>query len=311
MMFAWIHHYFSIHPPMRPTEYLETGMIALIFCLTGPLTWFLVNQLKKHEAVLYEKMLELEATREKLLAEEKLAAVGRFASGIAHEIRNPVAMISSSLATAGLSACDSAERKEMFTIAAREARRLETLTTDFLTYARPSVPQRSAISISDIVRHIANVTRISAAERLIEVRCPLGEEVFAEADASQLEGALLNLSLNALDATHRGGYVELRTRSDEDTVYIEVEDSGKAIPHSYLERVFEPFFTTKAHGTGLGLAIARGIAVAHGGDISVTGNAAGAVVFTLTVTKESREEFRDEALHGKVSASPSLAVYSN
>jgi two-component system, NtrC family, sensor histidine kinase HydH len=291
MMFAWIQHYFNVHPPARPTEYLETGMIAIIFCLTGPLTWFLVNQLKEREAKLYEKMLELETTREKLVAEEKLAAVGRFASGIAHEIRNPVAMISSSLATAGSSASDSGERKEMFTIAAREARRLENLTTDFLAYARPSVPQRSAVSISDIVRHIADVTRLRATDRLIDVKCHMSEELFAEADAAQLEGALLNLSLNALDATPAGGHVELRTRGDESTISLDVENSGKAIPASHLERVFEPFFSTKPHGTGLGLAIAKGVAFSHGGDLWVSSNKDGAVVFTMSLSKNPVEDF--------------------
>jgi signal transduction histidine kinase len=295
MMFAWIQHHFSIHPPARPTEYLETGMIAAIFCLTGPLTWFLVNQIREREANLYDKMIELETTREKLVAEEKLAAVGRFASGIAHEIRNPVAMISSSLATAAFPASVSDEREEMFAIAAREAKRLENLTTDFLTYARPSTPQRSAISISDVVRHIADVTRMRAADKSIEVTCQPDEEIFAEADGAQLEGALLNLSLNALDATPARGHVNLRSHCDGCTISLEVENSGKSIPDSHLARVFEPFFTTKPAGTGLGLAIARGVAVAHGGDLCVSSNRDGAVVFTMTLTKDAQREFSQEA----------------
>jgi two-component system, NtrC family, sensor histidine kinase HydH len=300
MMFAWIEHYFSIYPPARPTEYLETGMIAVIFCLTGPLVWFLVNQLKERKANLYDKVIELEATREKLVAEEKLAAVGRFASGIAHEIRNPVAMIGSSLATAAFPGSDSGEREEMFAIAAREARRLENITTDFLTYARPSTPQRTVISVSDVVRHIADVTRMRAIDRSIEVTCQSGEEIFAEADAAQLEGALLNLSLNAVDATPAGGQVELRTRSDEGTISLDVENSGKPIPDSHLARVFEPFFTTKAGGTGLGLAIAREVALAHGGDLSVSTNRDGAVVFTMTIPKIATvDSIREEALRGK------------
>jgi len=204
MMFAWITHYFTMHPPARPTEYLQTAMIAVIFCLTGPLVWFLVKQLKQREAKLYEKMIELETTREKLVAEEKLAAIGRLASGVAHEIRNPVAMIASSLATAAFPASDVREREEMFAIAAREARRLENLTMDFLVYARPSVPQRSLASVSDIARHVADVTRMRAADRSVDVRLQAPEDVFAEVDAAQIEGALLNLSLNALDATPAG-----------------------------------------------------------------------------------------------------------
>jgi signal transduction histidine kinase len=298
-MFAWIQRYFSIHPPPRPTEYLETGMIAVIFCLTGLVVWFLVNQLKEREANLSEKITELDAAQEKLISEQKLAAVGRLASGIAHEIRNPVAMIASSLATAAHPESDSCEREEMFAIAAREAKRLENLTTDFLTYARPSALQRSLMSIGDIVRHIADVTRMRAADRSIEVSCKSGEDLFAEIDGAQIEGALLNLSLNALDATPAGGRVELRIRNDESMVCLDVENSGKMISDLHFARVFEPFFTTKPDGTGLGLAIARGIAVAHGGDLCVSANRDGAVVFTMTVPKATLVVFGREALHGE------------
>lgn len=300
MMFAWSHHYFRLHPPARPTQYLETGMIAVIFCLTGPLVWYLVDQLKRREDSLYKKMAELDATRERLVAEEKLAAVGRFASGIAHEIRNPVAMISSSLATAAFPASDAGEREELFAIASREAKRLEDLTTDFLTYARPSALQRSVISISDVVRHIADVTRIRAANRSIEVRCLLSDaEIFGEADGARLESALLNLTLNAVAATPAGGHVELRIRSDENVITLEVENSGEAIPDSNLGRVFEPFFTTKADGTGLGLAIARSVALAHDGDLWVSANVDGAVVFSMTLLSSTAEELSEEAFDGK------------
>ena len=299
MMFAWIRHYFGIHPPSRPTEYLQAGMIAVIFCLTGLLVWFLVAQLKRTESSLYEKVGELESTREKLVAQEKLAAVGRLASGVAHEIRNPVAMIASSLATATHPAVDAREREEMFAIAAHEARRLEKLTSDFLTYARPSQPQLTLISIADIVRHVANVARMRATERSIDVRCECSDQIFAEVDAVQIESVLFNLVMNALDATDAGGHIELRARYDTATVCLDVENSGRMIQDSHLARIFEPFFTTKPGGTGLGLAIARGIALAHGGDLRVSANTDGAVVFTLTVPKKLRERSKEEVAYGE------------
>lgn len=299
MMFAWIHHYFGLHPPARPSEYLQAGMIAVIFCLTGLLVWFLVAQLKRTELSLYEKVGELESTREKLVAQEKLAAVGRLASGVAHEIRNPVAMIASSLATATHPAVDAGEREEMFGIAAHEARRLEKLTSDFLTYARPSQPQPALIPLADLLRHVANVTRLRAIERSIEVRCECSDQLTAEVDGVQIESVLFNLALNALDATDPGGCIQIRARCDAATVCLDVENSGKVIPEANLVRIFEPFFTTKRGGTGLGLAIARGIAMAHGGDLEVSANRDGAVVFTLTIPKKSRGNSREEAGHGE------------
>jgi signal transduction histidine kinase len=285
MMFAWIQHYFWVHPPARPTEYLESGMVAVIYCLMGPLVWYLVNQLKQKQATLYEQMTELESTRERLVAEEKLGAIGRFASGIAHEIRNPVAMITSSLATGNDPSSKPEEREEMFAIAAREAKRLEKLTGEFLTYARPVNPSFSRVPIDDILAHIADVTRMHSAGRVIDVSSTMMGDPVAFIDPSQIEAALLNLSLNALDATPDHGRIVLRGRSEFDKISIDVENTGSKIKDHDLERIFEPFFTTKPGGTGLGLAMARGIAIAHGGDIQVSRNDEGSVVFTMTLRK--------------------------
>lgn len=283
MMFAWIQYYFSLHPPARSTEYLESGMISVIYGLMGPVVWFLVNQLKQKQTILYNQMAELQAAREKLTAEERLAAIGRFASGIAHEIRNPVAMIASALATATYPAAKQSEREEMFAIAMHEAKRLEKLTGDFLSYARPSQPHRAMASITDVISHVADVTRLRAEDRSISVDSRIAETYRSEFDASQVEGALLNLTLNAIDATPGKGLVELRCRLTDNMIRIEVENSGKKIRDEDLERIFEPFFSTKATGTGLGLAIARRIAKAHGGDIWVSTNHDGAVVFSMTL----------------------------
>jgi signal transduction histidine kinase len=299
MMFAWIQHYFAVHPPPRPAEYLESGMVAVIYSLTGPLVWYLVHQLREKEARLYEQMSELESTREKLVAEEKLSAVGRFASGIAHEIRNPVAMIASSLATASQMASEPAEREEMFAIAEREAKRLEKLTGDFLAYARPVRPRLSQISLSDILGHISDVTRMRSSDREIEVNIDVIGDPNAIIDSSQIEAALLNLSLNAVDATPDRGSIELRCRTELDKICIDVQNSGPRISDENLKRIFEPFFTTKPTGTGLGLAIARRIAIVHGGDLKVSQNIDGEVIFTMELLKDSSGLETGELAYGK------------
>ena len=130
--FYVVWNFYQHHSPVELDEYFEAGTASLIFLLTGVLVWFLVNHLRRKEIGLAENLLELTKTRERLLQEEKLAAVGRLSAGIAHEIRNPVAMISSSLATALRSPLSPGEREEMFDIAAKEADRLERLTNDFL-----------------------------------------------------------------------------------------------------------------------------------------------------------------------------------
>ena len=138
--FFWVWSYFRLHPPPDINEYVEAGTISLIYAIVGILVWKLVNHLRSKQADLAASVLALETARERLLIEEKLAAVGRFSSAIAHEIRNPVAMISSALATALNTNLGSGEREQMFEIAAKEASRLEKLTGDFLGgYPEPCI----------------------------------------------------------------------------------------------------------------------------------------------------------------------------
>jgi signal transduction histidine kinase len=283
MIFGWAIHFFALHPPPRPTEFLESGMISLIYALMGILVWSLVDQLRKKECLLYEQMSELESAHESLAREERLAAVGRLASGIAHEIRNPVAMIVSSLATASYPDPAPAERDEMFEIAKREAKRLEVLTTDFLSYARPSAPQRAPTSVAEMLHHVSNATRLRASEKGIHVESGIWDPIVANIDAVQVESALVNVCLNAVEATPEGGHIALRSRLNSDMLFIEIENTGAAIPEGSLPKIFEPFFTTRRGGTGLGLSIAKRVAEAHGGALWVSNNRNGSVILTLSI----------------------------
>jgi len=290
MIMFWIWHFFELHPPARPTQFLDGGMLCAVYLIMGVLAWLLVNQLKTNQLKLRHNLDVLRATRERLIAEEKFAAIGRLASGVAHEIRNPVAMISSSLSTAIYPGTDPEEREEMFAIAARESKRLESLTADFLTYAKPSPVKRSPALINDLLSYIAAVTRAHAASRAITITSEVTDDLLVEIDSPQIEGAILNLVLNAIDATPNGGFVRLSASSAEDLLSIHVEDSGSSIPDPDLAQIFEPFFTTKPTGTGLGLAIARGAAIAHGGDLLLTNNRDGCVTFSLTIMRSTANE---------------------
>ncbi len=294
----WPWHYFVLHPPARPTEYLQSGMTCVIYAVVGVLVWFLVHQLKTKQEELSDSLAILQTTRERLVSEEKLAAIGRLASGVAHEIRNPVAMISSALSTATNGATTIEDRKEMFAIAVRETERLERLTADFLTYAKPSAPRRSLVHMNDLLSYIGDVSKMHAATRSIAVTAQLNGDPFAEIDSSLVEGALLNLVLNAIDATPENGRIDLITSLSKDVLRIDIQGSGPAIPASDLERIFEPFFTTKPTGTGLGLAIARGIARSHGGDVLVNSNVDGCVTFSMTLAEASAGDVREVVGHG-------------
>jgi len=282
--FLWVWHYAQHQSPTPVGEYIEAGTVSLIYTVVGVLVWLLVNHLHQKEARLSQSLQELERARDRLMQEERLAAVGRLASAVAHEIRNPVSAIVSALSTAARNELAAADREEMFQIAGKEAARLERLTTDFLAYARPRGPERTSCSVGDTLGYVAEVCGPRAGERGVTIRAEAPGGLVAEMDAGQVQRALVNLVMNGVEASSSEGSVDLRASADGDgSVRIEVEDTGAAIPKEAVARIFEPFFTTKPEGTGLGLAIARNVARAHGGDLVLSANEPGRVCFSMTL----------------------------
>jgi two-component system, NtrC family, sensor histidine kinase HydH len=265
-------------------EYIEAGAMSVIYAVMGVLVWLLVNNFRAREERFVRSLEELARTRKQLLSEEKLAAVGRLSRALAHEIRNPVAMISSSLATAVRPGQNEEEREEMFAIAAKEATRLERLTTDFLLYARPRTAQLAPGNLADTLNYVATVARAHAANEGVAIDVSTSEELESEFDATQMQQALLNLVLNAIDACHRGDSVKLNAELNENgAIRIDVVGPAAPIPPEVAERIFEPLFTTKPGGNGLGLPIARNIARAHGGDVVLGSNEPGRVCFSIEI----------------------------
>jgi signal transduction histidine kinase len=283
-LFWQVRWFFENHPPLDVGEYYEAGITSLLFFIVGVVVWLLLADLRAKEGRLANNLLELERAREQLLREERLAAVGRLSSAIAHEIRNPVAMIASSIATARQLRGD--EREEMFAIAADEANRLSNLTTDFLDYARPRPLSLSEMAVADVVGYVADASRAHASKKGVhfQVEAPAGLTVCT--DGTQMQQALMNLLLNAVDASPANGTILIRVHDNNNgRIGIEIENAGPAIAEPVLSRIFEPFFTTKPRGTGLGLAIARNIARTQGGDLVLAGNEPGRVCFSLIMPR--------------------------
>ncbi len=274
--------YYQAHQGRGTSEYFEAAGVALLYLIVALVVAFLAAQLRHEQERLARSLDELRNTRDQLVREEKLAAVGRLASAVAHEVRNPVAMITSALALAHEPACEAGKRQELCILAAQEARRLETLTGDFLQYARQREPRREPAEIVTTLGYVAGIAqgRVPQAGVELKVECPA--DLTASIDAAQVHQALLNLLGNAIDATPPGGRVVLGAAPAEDGgLELWVDDDGPPVPADDLPRLFEPFFTTKAQGTGLGLAISRNIARAHGGDLVLSRNDTGSVRFTL------------------------------
>jgi signal transduction histidine kinase len=267
-----------VHDEIRAAKLMESfeaTTVSLVFLIVAAVVRALVTQLWQRETALRQ-------SRDRLIREEKLAAVGRVASAISHEVRNPVSMIASAVATARRPETTAAVREELFDILSQESRRLERLTGDFLAYARNRQPQLRETSLADALALVAGLARPRAAELGIDLEVGCVEARIA-LDPFQIQQALLNLALNGLEATPPGGTLRLSARSIAEGASFAVEDSGPAIPAESVARLGEPFFSTKPRGTGLGLAIARSIAQAHGGELTLTTNVAGRVRFELSI----------------------------
>jgi signal transduction histidine kinase len=278
----WVAYAANFTPPFESGEILEASTLVLVYFIVGCLVWLLVDMLRDREEQLRRRLDDLEATRGKLIEEEKLAAVGRLASAVAHEIRNPVAIISSALETSASPSFPPDEREEMSRIAGLEAKRLEKLTTDFLSYARPRSVPFQRLDATALIGYIVSIVQLQALQKNIQIESEMCDTCRIYGNEGQLQQALLNLMRNAIEASPPNGVVLIAVRRSKGTLRIRIENAGPAIPARVANQIFEPFFTAKEGGTGLGLAIARSIVDKHQGELQLERNDTDHVVFMIT-----------------------------
>ncbi|MDB4935823.1 MAG: sensory box histidine kinase [Labilithrix sp.] len=224
----------------------------------------------------YEALARAQAS---LVERERLAAIGELAAVIAHEVRNPLAVIFNCIGTLQKSgaplepAATPAEAKALLAILAEEANRLNQIVAELLDFARPGEVLLLKESIEDIVTGAIQAVKCAqktSAQIELEVSRPLPPQML---DARLVRQAVINLVTNAVQAMSDGGRIVVRVAEDalggRPAVRVEVADDGPGIPSNVLNRIFEPFFTTKAFGTGLGLAVVKHVAEAHHGEVAV------------------------------------------
>ena len=201
---------------------------------------------------------------------DRLAAVGGLLAEIVHEIRNPLVSIKTFLHLLGEE--DGASGGEFREVAIDELRRIERLLEVVMQHARPPAPQ-SADAIGEIepaLRSVAQLATLRAAARGVTVELALAEDLPpASMSPDALRQVLLNLALNAIEASEAGGTVRLLAAPCESGVAIAVEDEGPGVPDALRARLFEPFFSTKSRAGGLGLAITRRLVEEAGGAIEI------------------------------------------
>jgi two-component system NtrC family sensor kinase len=232
---------------------------------------------------------KLRQTQEQLLQSEKLVSIGRLSAGVAHEINNPLTTIltSSMLIQEDMDAGDHIYR-ELKTIS-DEALRCRKIVTSLLDFARQTKPTKQLNDLNEIVRQSFVLTRKQAAFQDVSVELNLSENLPDIClDKDQIQQALINLTLNAIEATDPGGRIDLTTLFDSktDTVEISVRDTGIGIQPENLDKIFDPFFTTTEGGTGLGLAVTHGIIEQHGGTINVESKPGQGTCVTIRLPRE-------------------------
>ncbi|RJQ13285.1 MAG: sensor histidine kinase [Nitrospiraceae bacterium] len=229
---------------------------------------------------------------------EQLRVCGEIATGLAHEIKNPLAGIKVSMEVLSEDSSLSAEDRTVLTQVIGEVRRIDALLKGLLNFAKPPVPQLTPTNVNNIIdicmtfstkipsASSGNGLKAIAVVKNFDSRLPV-----IMADQMQLQQVFLNLLLNAVDAMSGGGTLTINTSRNPDgkAIRIEIGDTGKGINRELVKKIFQPFFTTKAKGTGMGLAITRRIVEEHGGGISIESEQGKGTTFTivLPVRKES------------------------
>jgi len=225
---------------------------------------------------------------------EKLAAVGRLAAGVVHEINNPLATISACAesleARVNEGAFDGSpmleDLREYLGLIRSEAFRCKSITNGLLDFSRTRASDHVTINLADVIasaiRLLSHQKRRAAVEFRLEIADNLG---LVSGDPGQLQQAVIALATNALDAMVISGVLTIAARNEQDKVVIDVTDNGVGIPPDNLPKIFEPFFTTKeiGKGTGLGLAVCYGILTEHGGALDVQSTVGVGTTFTITL----------------------------
>jgi signal transduction histidine kinase len=212
-----------------------------------------------------ERRASLEA---QMRRQDRLAALGKMAAGVAHEIRNPLNSIRLSLELLERRARKGTATGEEVAGAMEEVDRLDRILTRLLAFSRPGFEDRRVQSVRPIVDRAVAMVRQPAQDRrvTIDVRA---ERVEADVDGDRLEQVLINLLLNAIEASPVGGRVELTAAPDPDGLRITVHDDGAGVAPGIREHIFDPYFTTKENGVGLGLALSREAVAQHGGALDL------------------------------------------
>jgi PAS domain S-box-containing protein len=231
-----------------------------------------VSHLAGGVLVLFSDLSRRREVEEEFRKSDRLAALGRLSAGVAHEIRNPLAGIRTTAEILRGRVESSDDLVRFVDVILEESRRLDRIVESLLQFAKPPAPKRTRVRTDELLDRAHRLATGRASERGITIRVSVNRDLPEPlADRDQLLQVLLNVLLNAVEATSEGGEVsataDVQAARAGRELCIVVQDGGPGVPSAIRERIFDPFFTTKPGGTGLGLSISRNILRQHGGTL--------------------------------------------
>ncbi len=228
--------------------------------------------------VIFRDLTKIRAMEIDMQKRKQLAAVGELSAWIAHELRNPLASLKSSIEMLREEKEPSRYSFQLMDIAVKEMDRLDGIITDFLIYARPKPLSKLTFDLVEVLKEISIVFGYRKDIRIVD---SIRDKLTINGDPDQLKQVFLNLLLNAVEAMPGGGDIYFEAEKQSDSLEIRIKDSGMGIPEENLDKVFYPYFSTKDKGTGLGLAIAYRIVEEHHGLLQAASPPEGGAVFTV------------------------------
>ena len=260
-----------------------------LFFVIGAVTGWLGDQ-KRRERERAEKIndelqtaySDLRQTINQLLQAERLSSLAEIASGVVHEIRNPLGAIKGAVEILEDELAPDSPRREFARIAKIEVERIDKLVQEFFHFARAKEPNKQPTDVNETIHAVKLLIETQTAAQSIEIGEELAENLpLVSLDAEQIKQVLLNLAINSLQAMPEGGKLVFRTFQKDNNLYIETEDTGGGISEEIKAKIFDPFFTTKDKGLGLGLSVVYKIVNQHNGRIDISDTSKG-TKFSLT-----------------------------
>ncbi len=258
--------------------------ISPLFSETGETTGLILT---------FQDLTDIRSMEENIRRKDRLAAVGRVAAGLAHEIRNPLGAMRGAIQVLQLNTPPESSNAKLMDIVLRESDRLNNIITNFLSYARPRVSDFSEIDVRQAVgdtfallKHSPDVKE----HHVLEADLP-EQPVMISGDQTQLKQIFWNLARNAVSAMPDGGALLIKLeKTNERRIRIEFRDTGCGMPANQVERLFEPFSTSTTGGTGLGLSIVYQIVRDHNGTINVRSRENEGTTITVELPTESKNQ---------------------